>query len=142
MHSISLCLVGLMFFARSIYIRIYLIAIKMEIEEIQFLSGFDGAVCTFHSIPLYCTAFRFSIRNFKCTETLHSNTLLLFERFPFCSAFCQFSLLGWNVSNDFICNRNDTCYSEKMPLFKREKEEKRRKAEKKKKHSWKALSPM
>lgn len=38
----------------TLYERIYLIAIKMEIEEIQFLSGFDGAVTTFHSIVLHC----------------------------------------------------------------------------------------
>lgn len=54
-------------------------------------------------------------------KTLHSNTL---SSLHFLSV--RPIRFGLNVSNNFICNRNDTCYSEKMPLFKRRNEETKR----------------
>lgn len=102
----------------------------MEIEEIQFLSGFDsGAVTTFHSMPLYCTphsTFSVAILNARkhYTQTLF-----------FCSNIFHFALrsansrFGWIVSNDFICNRNDTCYSEKNVTSQKKQNKAGKKAE-------------
>lgn len=105
---VSFCIVG----CKSLC----LIAIKMEIEEIQFLGGFNCAVSiSLHHISMFNL-------NLKCGNiALVDSSFFVFVCVLRFHTFFSILLLlfGLNDSNDFACNWNDTCNTQTVTVFKK-----------------------
>lgn len=113
-----------MFFARFIRSTYVYIWLQLKWKSRKFNSSVVSTMRLPHSIPFHCTAFRFFDRNFKCTETLHSNTLFLFEHFPFSSALCQFAFWVKRFKRFHLQSKRHMLLGKKMPLFKSKRKRK------------------